>query len=88
MDQKYYIRTEGYVGNSLLWWRPKSAGYTTDIKKAGQYSKEEAESICRGSTTEAAYECDKIDNHPKALFTTVHADYIGYRDADITYRKS
>jgi hypothetical protein len=86
-NKMYYIRTEGYSGNSLLWWRPNSQGYTTDLNKAGRYTKEEAESICKSSKSEVAYECDKVDNHPEAVFRTVHASYLQYKDADINFRK-
>lgn len=30
------------------WWRPKSNGYTIDMRQAGRYSREEAIKICRG----------------------------------------
>jgi len=86
MEKKYYIRTEGFSGNSLIWWRPNSGGYTTDLNKAGKYTKEEAENICRKSQTETAYECEKVDNHPTAIFRTAHADYLHYNDADINFR--
>ncbi len=31
-----------------LWWRANSSGYTTDMRRAGRYTREEAISICRG----------------------------------------
>ncbi len=35
----YYIQdNRDFVGNSMLWWRPSGAGYTTDIAQAGQYA--------------------------------------------------
>lgn len=42
-EKLYYIRNEGYVGNALVWWAENSKGYTTDIRKAGKYTFEEAE---------------------------------------------
>ncbi len=34
----YYVQDKRqYVGNSMLWWRPSGAGYTTDLSQAGQY---------------------------------------------------
>ncbi|MGR3809566.1 hypothetical protein [Jiulongibacter sp. NS-SX5] len=85
-EEEYFIRTEGYSGNSLIWWRPNSQGYTSDLKKAGKYSKEEAESICRGRGTELAYKSSKVLGLPNGLFTTVHADYLRKDDADIDFR--
>lgn len=86
-EDLYFIRTEGYSGNALIWWRPNSQGYTSDIKKAGRYSKEETESICRGSRTELGYRCDKILNLGEGLFSTVHADYLQPKHADIDFRE-
>lgn len=39
-DTKFYIQS-GYVGNSVLWWRKNSSGYTTNIDDAQQYSRNE-----------------------------------------------
>lgn len=30
----YYLQVRGYAGNSLLWWRRGSQGYTADIRQA------------------------------------------------------
>lgn len=84
--KEYYIRTEGFNGDSLLWWRPNEGGYTMDLNKAGRYSEDDALSICRGSGTEAAYECNKVDNLKEGIFRVAHADYLGYKQADITFR--
>lgn len=80
----YYIRTTGYSGNSLMWWREGSKGYTTDLKQAGLYSKEEAEGICRSRNTDVAYKVSTV--MAKGTFQTVHADYLKYDDADINFR--
>ena len=43
---EYYIRHVATpVGNSVLWWKPKSCGYTVDLNRAGKYSAEKAASI-------------------------------------------
>lgn len=39
----YYIQYSGeYVGNCLIWWGKDRKGYTTDISKAGVYTRKEA----------------------------------------------
>lgn len=43
----YYIQHKGYVGNCLLWWCTSGHGYTTNLDKARQVPKSEAEDICR-----------------------------------------
>lgn len=72
----YYIRTRGFIGNGLVWWRPNSAGYTSDLKQAGKYTYDKAFSICQGSHGDnLAYSCSKVDNLPEGLITQLHADY-------------
>jgi hypothetical protein len=86
MEELYYIRTEGYSGNTLIWWRPNSKGYTADLNKAGKYSKEEAKKICKGSQTELAYNVEKVDLLKKGIMRVVHCDFLRMADADIDYR--
>jgi hypothetical protein len=45
-EKMYYIQN-GYVGNAILWWGIDSRGYTTDINKAGKYTKEETLEIIK-----------------------------------------
>ena len=60
-ENKFYIQTSGYCGNAMYWWGKDSKGYVTDIRKAGKYTKEEAEGICE-RPRDLAWECDYIDN--------------------------
>lgn len=76
-QELYYIRTRGYIGNGLVWWRPNSAGYTSDLKQAGKYTYEKAYSICISSHGDSlAYCCSKIDRLGEGLITQLHADYV------------
>ncbi len=44
----FYIKnSKSIVGNSVIWWRPKSEGYTCNLDEAGKYSESEARSIVR-----------------------------------------
>lgn len=79
-EQLYYVRTEGYVGNALLWWGPNHSGYISDIKKAGKYTMEEAMKICRGRSTEKAYLCSTIDKKVEAHKLIIDAQYIDKND--------
>lgn len=62
MAELYYIRTQGYSGNSFIWWGKNGAGYTPDLNHAGRYTKEEAEAICkRRPEQDIAYKCEEIE---------------------------
>jgi hypothetical protein len=43
----YYIQSTGFVGDSLLWWRPDGKGYTTNLDQAWKVTREKAEEICK-----------------------------------------
>lgn len=38
----YYLQTRGHCGNCYLWWRKGKHGYTTEIREAHEFTKEEA----------------------------------------------
>ena len=60
IDEKYYIHSGDYVGNSMLWWALEGKGYTTDLDKAEKYSMDDAKDICKdGKNT--AYLVDYIN---------------------------
>jgi len=73
-EEMYYIQN-GYVGNAILWWGIDSKGYTTDITKAGKYTKEEAEKIIQ-RPQDIAWLCEHIDNNEKAKKLTIDIQYL------------
>lgn len=74
----YYIQTEGYVGNAMIWWRPEHRGYTPNINEAGKYSTDEAMKICENSDKSRAWPCEYIDSHPTAKKLIVDMQHIDY----------
>lgn len=61
-ESSYYIQN-GFDGNAMVWWREGGRGYTTNLKEAGKYSEEEAQSIIeRANRYEIAWSCSYIDN--------------------------
>lgn len=50
-DQYYLQDTRDYVGNCVLWWRKNREGYTTDLREAHIFTKDEAyrQHACRAS---------------------------------------
>jgi hypothetical protein len=83
----YYIRKKNrYLGNAVYWWRPDGRGYTVDIKDAGKYTKEKAESIVNTTSSDnEAYLCSRIDQNYEALKLVVDAQYID--KPDIEYKR-
>lgn len=62
-DELYYIRScYTPVGNSILWWRPRSAGYTVNLAEAGKYVYEMVKTIIGMKRGDIAYSCVVIDN--------------------------
>lgn len=73
-EELYYIQN-GYVGNAILWWANESKGYTTDIRKAGKYTKEEAKNIIK-RPEDTAWLCRHIDNNEAAHKTIIDGQYL------------
>ncbi len=76
MKEQYYIRTPGFVGNALTWWRAGGKGYTTDIREAGKFSKDEADRIHKNRKTDIPYLCEEIDGNTKAHKLIIDAQYV------------
>lgn len=79
-ENLYYIQN-GFVGNAMCWWALDSKGYTTDIKKAHKFSKDEALSILKNNQNdkrrnERVWDCDYIDNSLNAHKTIIDLQYL------------
>lgn len=76
---EYYIRTKGFCGNSLLWWRENGNGYTTDLNDAWRVSEEKAKEICNARPGEDfAYRADEMN---AAATLQVSCESEGFRAA-------
>lgn len=76
-EELYYIQN-GYIGNAVLWWAKDSKGYTTDITKAGKYTKAEAKRIIE-RPEDFAWLCKHIDNNEAAKKIVVDGQYLNKR---------
>ncbi len=65
MTEYFIQRTGHYWGNSVVWWRPKRAGYTCYLNDAGRYSEEDAQRIIRHSPEEKMWPCHVIESLAK-----------------------
>ena len=71
----HYIQdTRQHVGNSVLWWCPNGAGYTTHIDKAGKYTKAEARRTTQRHT-DRLWPCSHVDKHWSHHVDMQHLNY-------------
>lgn len=73
----YYIQS-GFIGNAALWWAIDSKGYTTEIDKAGKFSKEEAKEIIN-RPQDRAWECSHIDTCIEARKIIIDVQYLNIK---------
>lgn len=56
---RYYIQdTRGFVGDSVMWWRPDGKGYTINLEEAGEYDEEKARAIETNRSTDKPIPCE------------------------------
>lgn len=84
-EKLYYIQN-GWIGNAISWWAKDSKGYTTEIDKAGKYTKEEAKSIIQ-RPEDKAWECSHVDNCLAARKTVIDGQYLNTRYRLVGRRK-
>lgn len=58
----YYLQdSRSYVGNDMLFWCPKGLGYTTDLRKAATFTREEAQAKHNRRATDIPWRKEYID---------------------------
>ena len=57
----YMQDSRSYVGNDVLWWAIDGNGYTTDLRKAQTYTREEAQRMHDFRRTDIPWPKDYID---------------------------
>lgn len=63
MEDLFYLQdSRSYVGNDMLWWALGGAGYTTDLRKAQTYTREEAIKHNRDRHTDVPWPKGYIDS--------------------------
>lgn len=73
-EKMYYIQN-GWVGNAILWWAIDSKGYTTEIDKAGKFTKSETKEIIK-RPQDKAWECSHVDKCLEARKTIIDGQYL------------
>lgn len=79
MKQKqFYLQdSRNYVGNDVLWWRKNGAGYSSDLRQAEIYTKEQAMERHNSRKSDIPWEKDYID---KKTSPTVDMQYINQKE--------
>ncbi len=54
LNGETYLISDDRSRDTVIWWNPKSAGYTGSVDRAGRYSGAEAARICRRCRSEVA----------------------------------
>ena len=58
----YYLQdSRSFVGNDVLWWRKGGEGYTTDMREAETYTKDEAQRMHRARNSDIPWPKNYID---------------------------
>lgn len=61
-DQLFYLQdSRTYVGNDVMWWALNGNGYTTDLRKAQVFSKEDAVKQHQSRESDIPWPKDYID---------------------------
>lgn len=76
MSDWYYMQdTRQMVGNSMYWWAIGGRGYTCDIRKAGVFTKAEADEQHRMRSTDRPWPKEYIDARVSHHVDFQHCDY-------------
>lgn len=74
MQDLFYIQdSRQYVGNDMLWWCPEGKGYTTDMRQAGTFTRDEAQRLHNHRPTDIPWPKDYIDSRTRPA---VDAQYV------------
>lgn len=65
-EDMYYIQdSRQFVGNSMLFWRYSSEGYTTDLEDAAEFTYEDAKRICDQRDTDKMWKVTDLRDRAK-----------------------
>lgn len=73
MTELYYLQdSRSYVGNDMLFWAVDGKGYTTDLRKAQVYTKDEAVAQHRSRETDIPWPKEYIDARTRPAVDMQH----------------
>ena len=82
----YYLqnKSQGYVGNSLLWWALNGRGYTCDIRCAEVWTKQ---SLMKRNPTESKYKAYRKDVIDRLVQHHIDMQDLEHKDNDGNFRQ-
>jgi len=78
-EDKYYLQdSRSYVGNDMLWWGIDGCGYTSDLRKAHVYTREQAVKHNQDRYTDIPWPKSYVDSKTRPA---VDMQYVKINDA-------
>ncbi|WP_081103785.1 hypothetical protein [Burkholderia anthina] len=76
MSNQFYLQdSRAYVGNDVLWWAEKGCGgYTTDLRKARLFTREEAQAKHNARETDIPWPKEYIDSKTRPAVDMQYID--------------
>lgn len=79
MSEEYYLQdSRSFVGNDMLFWKKDGKGYTTNLREAHVYTKDEAVSQHQCRETDIPWPKDYIDAKTRPA---VDVQYVSVKEA-------
>lgn len=73
MEDNFYLQdSRSYVGNDVLWWATDGKGYTTDLREAHVYTKEQAQAYHKNRHTDIPWPKEYIDGKVRPAVDMQH----------------
>ncbi|MGP5201784.1 hypothetical protein ACTXKB_03345 [Psychrobacter aquimaris] len=63
LKDEYYLQdSRSFNGNYMMFWAKDSKGYTSDIRKAHVFTKEQASKLNKNRDTDIPRDCQEVQN--------------------------
>lgn len=88
MSELYYLQdSRSFVGNDVLWWAQGGNGYTTDLRKAKTYTREEAQAMHAARSSDIPWPKEYIDGKTRPAVDFQYLSRVAISAAGITLAK-
>ncbi|MDN8078330.1 hypothetical protein [Burkholderia multivorans] len=88
MSDLFYVQdSRNYVGNDVMWWALGGNGYTTDLRRAQTYTREEAQAMHNERTTDIPWPKEYIDGKTRPAVDMQYISRVAILAAGITLAK-